>query len=77
MSEPTPELIDELYREDVAAARKMSVEQRLAAGPELFDFACEITRGGIRHQNPDATDEEVEAILRQRLALAERLEASD
>jgi hypothetical protein len=71
---PSKELIDELYREQVLAARAMSPDERFFAGPRLFDFACQVTRDGIRHQHPDASDEQVEEFLRQRLALARRLE---
>ena len=72
--EPTQELIDDLYRERVLRARRMSLEEKLLAGPQLFDFACRIVRDGIRNQHPDATDEQVEEILLQRLALRRRLE---
>lgn len=72
--EPTQELIDAIYRGKVEAARRMSPEEKLFAGAELFDYACEITKAGIRHQLPEADEEEVLRILRERLALAERLE---
>ncbi len=74
--EPTQELIDAVYRDKVDAARRMSPEEKLFAGAELFDYACEITKAGIRHQFPDADEEEVQRILRERLALAERLQRS-
>jgi hypothetical protein len=72
--EPTQELIDDIYRERVLRARRMSPEEKILAGPQLFDYACRITRDGIRDQNPGATDEQVETILLQRLALRQRLE---
>jgi hypothetical protein len=72
--EPTQELIDDIYRERVLRARLMSPEEKILAGPQLFDYACRIARDGIRDQNPDATDEQVETILLQRLALRQRLE---
>ena len=74
MVEPTPELIEQLYRDDVLAARRMSPEEKLLGGPELFDFACSVTIGGIRAQHPEADDEQVRKILRQRLELARKLE---
>jgi hypothetical protein len=67
--------IDELFRERVERARRMSDEQKLLAGPRLFDFACRVSRDGIRAQFPLATEEEVEQLLRERLALGRRLEA--
>jgi hypothetical protein len=67
--EPTPELITQLRRDKILAARQMTPEQRLRAGAELFDFACEITRSGIRMQNPGITPEAVRRELRRRLKM--------
>jgi hypothetical protein len=72
--EPTPELINALYREQVLAARKLSPAQRLRLGGDLFDDFCERMRAGIRFQFPDADENRVEQILRERLELARRLE---
>jgi hypothetical protein len=72
--EPTQELIDALYREEVLRARRMKPGDKLFAGADLFDYACEITKSGIRHQHPDADEQQVLALLRDRLALARRLE---
>ena len=71
---PTKELGDQLYREEVLAARAMTPEQRLLAGPELFEFACKIVADGIRNQYPLATEAEVAQKLAERLALQDRLE---
>jgi hypothetical protein len=72
---PTPELIRQLRRADVAAARKMPFAEKFLAGAELFDYACEISRSGIRMQHPDYTDEQVTKELERRLALGARREA--
>lgn len=72
--EPTKELIDELYRDKVLAARRMLPSEKLLEGARLFDFACAITAAGIRHQHPDADEQRVLEILRNRLDLARRLE---
>ncbi len=71
---PTPEYIDELYREEVHEAQRMAPERKMAAGGELFDELCERMRDGIRYQYPGADEAQVEAILRERLELARRLE---
>jgi Rv0078B-related antitoxin len=73
--EPTQELIDQLYRERVLRARAMPPEEKLLAGAELFEWACSITRAGIRQQNPDADESRIEALLEERLALHERLKS--
>lgn len=74
--EPIKELADELFRERVRRAREMSPEEKLMAGPRLFDLACKVMADGIRHQYPDADEEQVQKLLRERLALARRLEES-
>lgn len=71
---PTRQLGDQLYREEVLAARRMKPEEKLLAGPQLFDFACRIAMDGIRHQFPDADEQRVREILAQRVALGRRLE---
>ena len=75
--EPTKELIEQLYWDKVSAARAMSPSDKLLAGARLFDFACRATMAGIRHQHPDADERQVLDVLRQRLALARRLEQWD
>jgi hypothetical protein len=72
--EPTPELLAQLDREDIEQARRMTPAQRLLAGAELFDYACQITKAGIRADHPNADDAELLRILRQRLELAQRIE---
>jgi hypothetical protein len=37
--EPTKELVDALYREEVLRARAMRPEERMMEGPRLFDQA--------------------------------------
>jgi hypothetical protein len=72
--QPTRKLIDELYREKVFRARSMTPQQKLLAGPDLFDLACRIMADGIRWQFPDADEVRVQQILRQRLAAVRRRE---
>ena len=67
-------LIDELYREEVLEARRMSPEDKFLQGEELFDYACSITLAGIRHQNPEFSDDECRRELERRLDLQDRLE---
>ena len=69
------DLADHILRERIVRARGMKPQDKLSAGIELFEFACEITRAGIRMQNPHADDAEVERILADRLELGRRLEA--
>ena len=74
--DPIKQLADEIYRDRVRRARRMSIAEKSLAVPELFDLACRISRDGIRAQHPEADDRQVEELLRRRLAIAERLEAA-
>jgi hypothetical protein len=74
--EPSIDLLDSIYKDRVLRARAMSPEAKLLDGPRLFDYACRIVMDGIRNENPTADEHHVREILRQRLALHERLERS-
>ncbi len=50
--------------------RAMTPEQRVGIALRLHELACNMARMGIRHQNPSASPEEVEALLHKRLELA-------
>lgn len=50
--------------------REMTREQRVGTALRLHDLACDVARMGIRRQHPEASAEQVEALLRERLALA-------
>lgn len=65
---------DDMLREQTEGARSQPLGEKLLAGIELFNLSCEFMRAGIRIQNPDATDEQIFAIIEQRLALARRME---
>jgi len=53
--------------------RQMTGEQRLALALDLHEFACDVAREGIRRQHPEASEEEVNRLLRHRLELARTL----
>ena len=76
MAKPTRELIDDLFRQRVLAARAMPPEEKLLAGPRLFDRSCRIMVDGIRDEFPDADEIRVREILTERLALLRQLEQS-
>ena len=72
--QPTKELIDELYREEVERARRMSPEDKFFGGARLFERSCRIMADGIRSQFPDADGRRVQEILRERLDLIRQRE---
>jgi len=54
--------------------RRMTGEQRLAVALDLHELSCDVARGGIRRQHPEADADEVERLLRRRIELARELE---
>ena len=68
--EPTRELIDDIFRSKVLAARAMSPEDKLVAGERLFRRSCQIMTDGIRDEFPNADENRIREILDERLALA-------
>ncbi|HVA50538.1 MAG TPA: hypothetical protein VNH11_29605 [Pirellulales bacterium] len=75
--QPTKQLIDELYLDKIRAAREMSPEQKLLAGPRLFERSCRIMLDGLRHENPGANEERLKELLRERLTLVRRVRGRD
>ena len=72
--QPTQELIDELFREEVEEARRMTPEQKLLAGEDLYRYAERITLAGIKHENPGIDNQRALEILQERFDLVERVE---
>ncbi|MBX7207178.1 MAG: hypothetical protein K1X78_02595 [Verrucomicrobiaceae bacterium] len=60
-------LADALFIEKVKRARTAPLSRKMGWGPELFDEACVRMKDGIRHQFPQASEVEVEALLLKRL----------
>ena len=56
----------------ISLYRQMTGEQRLAIALDLHELSCNVAREGIRHQHPEASPDEVERLLRHRIALARR-----
>ena len=63
----TPE---EALQRQIERYRTMTGEERLKIALDLHEFACNVAREGIRHQHPEATDDEVEQYLRRRIELS-------
>ncbi len=71
---PTKELIDDIFRERVLRARRTPPEDKFLDGARLFDFACRIVKDGIRNEFPNASEQQVQRILFERVNLSRRLE---
>ena len=72
--EPTPELVEALYREKVLRARRMTPQRRIEVGAELSDLGRQMMREAILRQNPAATEQEIRLEMRYRFNLARKLE---
>jgi hypothetical protein len=72
--EPTASLADEIRRDKIEAARRMSFAEKFLAGAQLFDYACMVSTAGIRGQRPDFDDAQIRAELRRRLEIGRRIE---
>ncbi len=74
MNDEFKTLADTLFWEKIERARKISPEDRMKAGPELFDYACAITMNALRERIPGATEAELLETVRERIAIKRRLE---
>ncbi len=68
------ELSDDIFRERLLRAHAMDPTEKFLLGQRLFESACEVTKSGIRFENPDASEVQVRANLRRRLEWKERWE---
>jgi hypothetical protein len=69
--QPTKQLIEQLDREDIEQARRMTFAQKFMAGAELFEYACAISRAGIKMQHPEFDEAQIREELRRRLYIGE------
>lgn len=69
--EPTLESIDELERDDIEQARRMSSTQKLRAGGDLFEEARRWMLAGIRADFPGISDEAAHEEFIRRLELSD------
>ncbi len=60
---------EEALNRQIEMYRQMTGEERLKITLDLHEFACNVSRAGIRRQFPDASDEEVEVHLKRRIEL--------
>ena len=61
---------EDALQEQIRRYQQMTGEQRLALALEMHELSCNVTREGIRQQNPQADEAQVEQELRRRLCLA-------
>jgi hypothetical protein len=61
---------DEGLQKQIDCYRRMTPEERVRIGFELYDLSRTLTRQGIRHQHPDWPAEQVEEEVNRRFRLA-------
>lgn len=61
---------DDALQEQIRRYQRMTGEQRLTVAFQLHELSCNLAREGIRRQNPQADEAEVERLLHKRLRLA-------
>ena len=66
--EPTLELLKDIRRERLDRSRRMSPEEKLISGPQLFALAVECMRAGIRLQYPEADERQVRELVSDRVS---------
>jgi len=55
--------VDRLRREEIEEARRTPPEEKARQALDLMRAGIELKRAGLRARHPEATDEEIEALL--------------
>ena len=63
-----------MVRDRVKQAANVRGEERILAGLRHSDLSVQVVEDGIRHQNPEVTDEQIQQLLMERVDLMRRLE---
>ena len=66
--EPTKELKQQLRQDKIDRARRKHPMAKAFGGIELFDHVCKRMKAGIRMQFPDADENEIDRIFKERQA---------
>ncbi len=66
-----------IYIERVLRAQATPPGQKLVEGFRLFERSRGLMRDGVRHQFPDASPEQVEVIVQQRLDIVREMQDGD
>ena len=64
---------DRALQEQIERYRRMTGEERLRIALELHELSCNAAREGIRQQNPNADEAEVERLLRRQFEMTNSL----
>ena len=62
---------DDALAKQIELYRGMTCEQRLKIALDLHAFVCNVSRAGIRRRYPEASENEVDEHLRERIKLGQ------
>jgi len=65
--DPESSLIHDIDKRKTARAKEASIEEKLLDGPRLFKMSCEAMKSGLRIDHPHATEDEIHALLIDRI----------
>lgn len=65
---PSQELVDQLYRQQILLARQIPPDEKLFDGLRLFERSCGIMADGIRNELPEADEQQVMDTLMRRFS---------
>jgi hypothetical protein len=65
---PSQDLVDQLYRQQILLARRIPPEEKLLDGLRLFERSCGLMADGIRAELPEADGQQVREILIRRIS---------
>lgn len=60
-------LIRDIETRKMKRAREASMEEKILDGPRLFRLSCEAAKAGLRLDYPEATEEQIHALLIERI----------
>ncbi len=67
--------IDEIQRDKIINARRISPERRIRAGLELFDLNRQLVMAALKMQHPDVNEAALNKLFLERLAMIRRVES--
>jgi hypothetical protein len=65
---------DPSYWHRVERSKQMTAEQRFYGTLEMIDLSWELMTAGIRMQFPDANDEQIPSLIRERIRVGKAVE---
>ncbi len=68
------QLADAIYRDKVLRARKLTMDEKLSDGFEMFDLSCRLMADGVRYQLGLTDEQEVWRAVAKRLSIVRKMD---